>query len=545
MIRGKIYIQKYSWADTVPVTERNLYSDATVSISPRIEITDLLISGSLSEIEYTKEAINANDNKLYLESSNFSFNLLDATNSGLSPLTVSDYLGLYEYDNTYKFVITVEDNHDNIYIKGLLYKDGISYQDRKNNIISLLAVGFENEFKDYYQNSKLPDLSFNTLLNINLSGFKARLLKSVLQDLFNIDVEFSSSILNYYISRTPYYYKPHTDFFRQLINIRSGYECFRRDEITKMTFLNSICLSMGWVWYIYNDVLYIKNRHERNYTERVINWETEIMNHSVKNVQPDITFDNVLIDSGSFFSNGTLLSPAYSTASFQSLQGQRMSVYKSEIGYDNYIQPFYNLYLDGTTYNIGYNNYTTIYQNSDNNKHTFKKYNVYQPQPAITNEVFEYPDNRTLLLTPYVNTQDNAGGIDITLARTTGGYIDIGNGNFFSTNIALGDNDFRYTGNAGMSLFLYDSDIDKYITYDDYTNLRYSNTFKDNFAKYSKFNERIMFEVDVNGLITNPLLSFKISNYPYWSIENDTFSLQALSYDLNRNTSKLILQKDL
>ena len=546
MILGKIYLQKYTWLDTTEVEERNYYSEETAIISPKIEITELLIAGSLSDIQLTKEAINTNDSKLYLESGNVKFSLLDATTNSISPLTISEYLGIYEYNNLIKFIVTIEDNHNNELFKGMLYRNGLDYNERKNNILDILVVSLEQEYKNYYQNKFLFDIGFNTLLNINHTGFKAKLLSSLLNELFpTIEIVMSDSILNYYVARNPYLYKPNTRFYHDMVNIRSGYESFNRDKISRMTYLNSLCVSMGWVWYIYNEKLYIKNRHELDFTERVINWNTEVMNHSVMNVTPDISFDFITIEDGRFFSNGVLLSVATAYATLQSLQGVRKKLFKQNIGYDNNTQPFNNMTLDGNTYQLNYANYTNIYLDSENNKHTFRRYNIYQPSPNVTSEVNEYSQNRTLQLSPYVCSQENGAGLDISLARTTGGYIDIGNGNFFVTNIPQGNNDFRYTGNAGQALFLYDAGLDRYITYDDYTNLRYYNTFADNFQRFSSYNEQILFEVEINGLITNPLQTFKFSGYPYYNLSNINFSLQSLSYNLNKRTSKLILQKDI
>jgi len=486
-----------------------------------------MIDNTFSGLEHNIENIDPTNNKLYIETANLSLEVWNRKQI-TDNFFISDFFGVYNYNTKLKFLVLFFNNNNKLIFKGIIYKSGTNFPVREHERLKLTIVSFEKEFKEYYKNKFLKEVEFNP--DPDHYGYQTAGITGIIRanlDSAFIRVNLSEGINNWSMTKYPYLFSYAPGYSFQFINSKTGYESFRRDNCSIYDWLNSFCLPMGWIWLFYNGEFYIKERCDLSFPVLEIDYNHSNIEHAIENRLNDIRVDNIIIDDGNYYSNKRLLSPV-GPGGIQYLGGTRKNVYSNINYYNNKNQPYYSIGFTPNVYEIQYNNKTMIFLDEGEKDFRFHEYSVYQTGTQINRKLVTYPRNNTLILNPYINSEQNAAGLDISLARTSGGYIDIGNGNFFASNIPMGNNDFRYTGHAANSLVRYNSQMGLNEQFPDYI-LRQS--FKRNFAPFIRSEQEILMTIKTNLEITDPFQVIKIKNYPYYDFGNKLMSIQGLNCD--------------
>ena len=130
------------------------------------------------------------------------------------------------------------------------------------------------------------------------------------------------------------------------------------------------------------------------------------------------------------------------------------------------------------------------------------------------------------------------GYVDITGARSnTGRYY--GNGEFTRNYECNYRPRIRRDRKHRESMIRYDVGLDKWFTYE--MDMR-TEQARNNFKTYLRNANKVIVNVSVKELITNPYQNIKIVNYPYANINDVNFLINKLSFNLNTKTSNLTLQ---
>ena len=83
---------KYKWADTTEANNINFFSSVTPELLQTLDLTDYLVKGSLSDIEYSFQDIDEN-NAMYLQTNNCTFKCLNDIYSDYT------FTGFFKYTN--------------------------------------------------------------------------------------------------------------------------------------------------------------------------------------------------------------------------------------------------------------------------------------------------------------------------------------------------------------------------------------------------------------------------------------------------------------
>lgn len=545
----KITSQKYQWDDAITAQNANLFSDATAIISPLVlDLMPYLVKGTLSDIETTKENIGTDFN-LYLESGNVSFEL-NNYKPAYEEGHIEDYFGFWQDDFTNsrnKFLIKVYDDDDNEVFRGLLYRDGLKFTNKKRERLSVIVIGLEREFKTYFSNIPFPQVQGAYVGNFGLHGFRYTSFQNVINQLFpRVTLDVEVAIGGFFVAYEAYTYSPAGSFTNGVMHIKTGIDNFRRDNTSSLHWFDSVCLGMGWVWYYHIDKLIIRQRKTvETGNVYTIDYRTSFITHDVAGRLYDMPVDTIFIDDGGYFM------PPWINALYQetwNLTGDRKKVYSAKNEYDNNSFSYRHLTISNNpnAYTLLVIDKVTEYMTESNNIFTFS--NHYSDTGLVTQqfapEKFSYQRNQVLELKPYVNTQDNMSGFDFNNARAnTGAYY--GNGNHYATNYIQTASQLRHTGNCANCLFRYNTTFEKYETYDDYCRGQYNTDFADNFRPLVRSQLQIIFEVELNELLTNPLQSYKLQNYPFfYDIDNRLMKCEKRAFNLETKKSKLTLRLD-
>lgn len=553
----KINCYKYTWDSSTDLNEVNFFSDAERTLTSEVILSDYLIRNTLSNVEYNYRNVDETENTLYTEASNFNFQCINSINNGTELI---DFFELYEKNAYVKYLIQlVDDNNFSVFI-GVLTKDGISIDNRIDSVISFIATGYEKEFKEYFTN--IPLESSDTMtegglpIDISLQGQKYYAVTEILRKNFpNVNFEFTGYaehfLDNFFFAKKPYTYTPETDFLNEILHNTIGYESLTQDGVNKFTFLNALCLTMGWVWLFYQSVLIIKPVHAINFAVHTLDYNETFIKHSIQHDILQYSADVVTIDGGSYYANFDNLPIQrplrIPTATFSSgvyyIGGEHKYYYSDISDVSNLIYPFSYINYNGGTqhYTLGYTlPFNMVRKNSD----VTDKYNelnqsiYYSSLLEVSLSNYAYPNTKILNINTYIVSTKNGGRVDTHNARAnTGRYY--GNGNSYVYELENLDTEFSYTGNIGNALIYYNENDSLYYNYPDYMQLQ---TTKDNFKSYLRNANEIIFSLEVAELITNPLQVIEITNYPFADLNGKSFTIQSLSYNLETNTSNLTLQ---
>ncbi len=560
---------KYRWVAGTLDVEINFFSDTVQqpNLESSIDLYDYYILDTMSDVSYSKEAVESSGSttSLLLECSNLNFQCITDIYSGTDLI---DYFEIFTKDKYTRYKFNYYDDDDILIYTGILYKDGIDIDAIENQILSFTVIGYEKEFKEYYTNKPLEQSTHFASVESGVNGLKYFVFESALQyNFIGVDFNFTDSITNgYYMAEKPFTYlqsrTPGMHKFKDygdILHIKTGYECYRLDTINKFTWLDSIMIPMGWVWFFYLGKLVIQERAAADYDVLELDYDNIQLTNAVSHNYNQFQVDNIIIEDGRYFDKGSDRQSVNSCFSVNdrarglpdsehvthTLTGDVAVIYSNISVYLNQFRPFrtarivnvnhYQLRPEGHTF-------TREYLSDDYNTYLNRTYLYRQNEVDLFTFIesrLAYNSNTSLILKPYINSDDNSGAIDINniFAEDNNPYY--GAGNYFKAAIQTVTNSQGfYNGSAANSIFSNDSG-NLYINYEMYSQ---SETFRKNFRKFLKSNDEIIFEVSVKQLITNPLQNIKITNYPYANIEDKIFSILKLSFNERKRTSKLTLQ---
>jgi len=556
----RIVLEKYSWANTTVINEVNFFGLTNPTLTQSLTVHNnlaksYLVKDSFGDVNYDFANVDEN-NSLYFSASSLSFQLLNAIGQGED---LDSFFEIYTTDNYIKFKLFIYDDSEDLIYTAIISKDGVSYANREQSIISVLAVGYEKEFKEYYSNVKMvhPDSIDNEnsiKADIDLTGLNFKYLSTVIGILFErVSITFPSVAGAMWVADKPYIYSPLSVMSENdLFECKSGLINFYNAGMTSYEYLNFMCLSMGWIWFFYLDRLIIRPAYDVASPELVIDYNETFLEHSIENTVLDFTRENIVIECGEYYSNQDpdhvttyrydfpLQINLNATSTFYT-GGQKNIVYSLNNNDTTEINCYRSLLFEsGNFYFPNFNNHTSkVYDSSDRYFRYYKSfYTTGTGYMSATTTYYNYSVNNSIVINTGVTGRNNGSYLDTTNARgSTGRYY--GNGNSLATTNAITDVEIGYTGSVGESVIYKDIATGKYYNYD---NLMKFDFMKKNFLTYVSNNINVLLGLRIKALITNPLQVPKLLNYVYANINNIKMTITQLGYNIFSKLTNIRVQ---
>jgi len=558
----RIVLEKYSWANTTVINEVNFFGLTNPTLTGSLTVHNnlaksYLVKDSFGDVNYDFANVDEN-NSLYFSASSLSFQLLNAIGQGED---LDSFFEIYTTDNYIKFKLFIYDDSEDLIYTAIISKDGVSYANREQSIISVLAVGYEKEFKEYYSNVKMvhPDSIDNEnsiKADIDLTGLNFKYLSTVIGILFErVSITFPSVAGAMWVADKPYIYSPLSVMSENdLFECKSGLINFYNAGMTSYEYLNFMCLSMGWIWFFYLDRLIIRPAYDVASPELVIDYNETFLEHSIENTVLDFTRENIVIECGEYYALdghatrtnqfpltvrnssgdhylGSYINIVYSlnnsdTTEVNAYRGLNLALFGSDYYYiPNYNNHTHKAYIDSDRY---FRYYKSFYTTGTNNLNDL----------LLTTTYYNYSVNNSIVINTGVTNRNNGSYLDTTNARgSTGRYY--GNGNSLATTNAITDVEIGYTGSVGESVIYKDIATGKYYNYD---NLMKFDFMKKNFLTYVSNNINVLLGLRIKSLITNPLQVPKLLNYVYANINNIKMTITQLGYNIFTKLTNLRVQ---
>ena len=548
----RIEVTKYDFTGN---EDKNINFFTGISIpGDDIDLYDYLQESGMGDISYEFEGVDS-ENSIYVKCSNVT---LTCKNEIYNGTDLIDFFELYLQNKYLKFKANFYDEDDNLFYAGIIQTDGIEISDLRDDLLSITVIGYEKEFKEGFSNVSL--LSNSTVSHelppgapMNLTGLDFCTVKALINHNFGSILHPTSAdfLSDYFVSDNPYTYANSSrfeDYSANTFHIKTGYNSFYLDAIDRFAWFDSLCLSMGWVWFFYLGQLIVMERRDNDFDIYNIDYDSLIIRNSLTNRVEQFQCSNVAITSGEYFDSGSitnnLFGYSYVGLSRVQLTGQQVTMYSNVNDYDNRQRPFYALSYSAGIGGTGIYSLVTALHHSvrsdseDNyNYYLNKYYTIPFSEPDITK--YKFDKKKTITINPYICSKKNAAGFNTANARNNTAPRYYGNGNFY--NYTLSDSELTeyeglYTGHAGHSVVTYNSTTGKFQTYEFYAQ---SENFKANFKKFVKTNEDVILEIEIGELITIPLKRIHIDNFPYYDISANDFVIESLSFNYLDKTTIL------
>lgn len=564
-----IICKKYSWTSSQPSgrSQRNFFNTTpanTPTYLGQIDLYDYLVRDSLSEVEYGFDVFDFNTNKLASESSSVSLKV-----NNLKEITagqhLADWFVIYkDIKINYKYLIDIYKDGVFVY-RGILYNEGIKFNDRIKEIIDLQIIGFEQEFMEYFNTQNLADVPFTDmitngfLLNPGETPQNQTLLEIIYQNFpynsnfwngISFDV-YDNAQETFYVMKKAYMYADCdlSMYPKGSVWFKAGYENFYWAGVSAFQFFASICNCMGWIWYFKIDggvnKLIIQQRSKLYSRLKQLNFNKSI-NHSISTSEADIKADVIMINNG------------------------RLD-FGNKANFDTYYEGLSKILLmDGNPYTAYQEYYSPagFYRRSSLAQQYYPNIDWGGSSPddtcIVLQEIqdydyrfYEFTDWNTF--NTYIIPKDKVLEIPCIENSAEPSIIDLSNtrynvpGRFWNgierTTRVLADYDMKYYGNPAECVFrqTVNGSLITIETYSDYVN---TEKFRKNFNKYLRGKASLILDVKVNELITDPAQGIKIINYNSDSndlnnaeINNGTYAILGLKFNLINETSELKLQR--
>jgi len=549
---------KYEWANGTEDIDINFFSDVTPTFIETIDLFDYYKDETMSEIEYSFEDIDS-DNTLYVKTSNLSF---DCINDNLENGTLLfDFFEVYESNKYLKWKLNYYNDDDELIYSGIIYKDGVSIESVEDKILRIVCIGYEKEFKDYFINVELTSDNYGWFSS-GFTGLEFSTVADILRSQFS-NVNFSMSFLYdklYLMCNNPYTFAPATVSGNQawefdgaptdVMHLKTGYNCFLQDRINKFTFISSLLIPMGWIWYYYLGRMIIQERATTDYDVLEIDCRETEVSQSLSHRYNQFQVDAVIILAGSYFDNGQNVTnfgtngSAFHVPNNRDLTGQTAFCYSNGTEDLNKSRPFKQLrVVNSNQYQFrhdgGYT-FRNVFLRDEYNvnlKEIFLIRRTADPVYEYTQKTFPYSVNKSVTLVPYVNSRDNSGGLDINnRTAATGAYYGWGNF-YYAANLPVTNSMAFYSGTVADGVFRSVNGV--YRNYEAYSQ---TEEFTKNFKKFLKTNDEVIIEIQVKQLITNPLQTIHLTNYQDANLDDKYFSIIKLSFHPIDEISTLTLQ---
>lgn len=579
----KITCYKYQFANGTDLAEQNYFSNAVKTLAGTLDLEDYLVKDGLGKITYSRQAIDES-NSLFIEAGTVQLQLSN-TLSGWGSLgeyiestetRLHDFFEMENRSQSFLFVVDIRnsDREDNLFY-GVIRQDAVRFQERTTEIIEATVLSLDKEFADYYGNEELiapADIPGITSIYINLTGLTFHLLTDAIRSNFpnaNFTPGSGHFMASYLMADRAYIYSPQS-YLRGTPDLKllSGYESFYLDKLDRFTWLNSLCLSMGWKWFFRNGSLQIQKLYNDEDDVNTLD-ASDFISHSYY-VETNKAIRNVAIEAGEYYGVTADVISTVSTPVHVLFTGSQPGVidnkyyylggmnYKVYDGSNNPVSndhtPFRQLQLTtfpgnfpkiriGVHFYAIYHNYEqvkVIHQTQAEDKLRLKIIsNIISLFQAEANTATQsYNDAQTLRLKPYIPSHANSTHLDISQARTSNNQF-YGNGNAYNPAQDPGVNGMYVRGNPGYSLLKFVSADTVYEDYNHYTN---SQEFYNNMKTLIGGSNNAVIEAEVSGIYDNVGELFNITNYPYSNIDGVEFIADNIEIDLINQTTKLTLK---
>lgn len=534
--------------------EVNFFANNEKQFMGEIDLKYYLLRNTLSDFEKTFESVNEVSKGFEIKMSNVNF---QCKNEIYGRTSLQDFFELYTETPRLLFSFEYFDDENTKLFSGIIYKNNIEFGSRSNDILDITVVSEEKEFIDYFSGKDIiyPAgihwISFETLFGLNESIDRRDVVFVTLEKLLEKNfprVTIAECPQNYYVINKPFTYYPMDATYNfleteNLMHIRTGFDCFKEDQIKVIEYFTAMFQSKGWIWYFDLGKLYIKEKADVSLTSQAIDYRTEVLSHSVSSDLLDVEVDNVTVFNGNYFDSGSTNGCLHFTSSDgvrRYLGAEIRQVYTKE-EHSNKVRPFVTLayYPDTSRYRIDLHNLDYSFYNADTdvslNRHRLSVTGINTANETVKG----YNRERTLTIEPIINSQQNAGCVDLNNARAgSGAYY--GGGNFLYAAITpITDSHLMFRGNPASSMIRFDDRSAKFVSYEvDCTLSQFANNMK----RYVRSSNPIIFDVEVKGIISNAYQNITITNYPYADVGSKTFAIHRLSFNDITKTSKLTLQ---
>jgi len=296
---------KKTWASTVDITDVNVFSGVDPETEEQIDIKDYLMDMGELSYDFDEAEKENGENQLFYVSSDINFKLSGIENNDF----LKTYFGLYTDTDYIKWHIKILPTGTSTATwEGLINHESISLEQSPSDdsdMISVTALSFEKEFKQFFQGKPLPSSTemFSSGTNGFTMGNNGRTVKRIsytIPLLFpNTYWNFTDHLDDWFIIKDAILYPKSSDYGTSdnYIFIKSSYERIVRNGENCYDFLRRICNAMGWVFYYYGGQFQVKDRSTDIPTLTTLDVE-EILDNTVSKYKETEVFEHVLILDG-------------------------------------------------------------------------------------------------------------------------------------------------------------------------------------------------------------------------------------------------------
>lgn len=535
----RIWVQGFQWNQATIINDFFKVSflnktELPTPITNRIDVFPSI--HEIDELNYSGEDVEQDVRGYYktMYSSNFSFRI-----SPFKKLSngqrADDFFLIQGNTNYIKYKVEVEVDGVTLFV-GSVNQDGISQTydtSELSEMISVEALGFDAEAKQYYGNLPLPNFtdipgsgqtSYKVIFegeNDNLSqSIKTNFLSTFITGLFESNffvnpTEFTA----WRIMERPHFYKVNVTG-SNLQWYKSGYRSAQRRGENRFDYFNRLMNAMGWVYYFWtrNNVpaIYVKNRFETGGSVFTLD-ASNIIGYEIKKSSPFLRPYAVAMFDGREFGGDAGLSNSAMRGDRTYVIGHNRQEALNSSGISDVVES------GGKYVSPTYQNYGTVRVNDD----TMFQYSIDSAPGG--NVISTHTINKTDLL-----VIDNGSHVNF------GMQVDWVNTKNFDSDENINNTSFVFTGHYGNHIFASTSVIhpspDLFnVSYRDYIK---QNTFKNNFLALLRGSSNHVVTVTVKGLITTPMTTLQFNNGQF---VGKRFSIKEMSLDIYRRQTNLTL----
>jgi len=534
----KILCYKFEWEDVEQYSECNFFNtENTGNLIGTVDLVEYLTD--INSFKYTFNDV-SEDGKLnlYNEASNFSLVV-----SGIKDNSILyDFfeIGTDVFFVKYKIKVTNKNTNEVIY-EGIIAIDSIKEKlspSEDQKLINLEVLGMEKEFANYFNNVKIPiwnsydgwvresnlhDFSFNGY-QVNYWGQN---FISLMYKMFNESVTILTDpdIEKWRVINYPYLNSPtnHVNVDNNFIFQKTGLNNLFDKGETVFGFFSKLCNSMGWIFYIKEEKLYIKNRSLTTPVLHNLN-KTNIKDIEISKNEPN-KFDSIILLDG-------IIRARISVAGVN-VDGLNRFYLITNNNFTEYSNiPFNNLDSHANFIVQGKNNIIEYY-NEDEELFRYNRINYKWNEPTKTLLSININDSLR------IDGGESGGNGSLYFSYRQGGGW---GGQFWISNFTdLQNNEICYSGNYGN--ILYKIENRRWISYQDYvkpTSYSTDSLFMRNYQKYFKKHNAIILNVTIKYVLNGLFDTIIIDNY---GDLNGRYAVVECEFDIKTDESKVKLQK--
>lgn len=544
-----IYCQGFQWDPEIPLEEMNFFSNETKTpVTDEIDLTDFAVE--LGELEYTFEDTDEENgiNTHFFQASSINIKLSGVMEIS-SGYTMKEFFKMFEDTSNIKYKVRIVHDDHGLLFQGTVNQDGLKMPVNTGNeshIIDVMVVGMEREMKDYFMNKPLPNPdevpwywsryyvgggqggTHTYSDHVSYARFY-EVVQGLLENDFITSFSFDDDILEWFVAKEGrFVISPETGSV--LHHTRQGYERFTASGCTRWKWLEWVCNSMGWIYFIYKDTFYIRNRCSFNLPVAEIEFEN-VIEYEIGKRKPILNYDYIMFLTGAYYGGNAAV------LSMGEFRGERPVMISNK-------QTFYR---NTNHWNQASGNVGNWYSIANTNGYKFSKYrsendnilSIYNIENNGGYSISSIPIEQSKILRIETGETANAWSrvrLDIgqDFAYENGG--DILPGNF----------DLTYTGCAGDQLMKIVQTVIQEQNYsgrygaDGYVN---SPQFANNYSKFWNNKTNIYLAIIIAETITNPLQNFKFLNSGINFFENTEWSVQSMKFNLMEEITEFELLK--